>query len=107
MSSSALPGTERSVVRDLGGGLEEALDLHDRVTGIDDVEVGDGRHARGHVVSCDDVPGRDDQRDGAQVDADQRVDDRDEQDQSRALLAYQAAETEHHAPFVLAQHANR
>jgi hypothetical protein len=70
-------------LRDLGGGLEEALDLHDRVPGIDDLEVGDGRHARGHVVSRDDVLGRDGERDGAQVDADQLVNNQDEQDQSR------------------------
>src|SRR6266511_2876247 len=53
--------TERRL-RDLRGGDHEVLDLHDRLLGIDDAEVGDGVHADRDVVLRDHLLRRDVER---------------------------------------------
>ena len=92
---------------DLRGGEQEVFDLDDRLGRVDHAEVGDRVDAGRHVVAGDHLLRRDVERHRAQVDLDHPVDERDQQDQPRALLGDQAAEPEDHAAFVLAQHPHR
>ena len=77
-------GAERRL-RDLRRRDHVVLDLDDRVLRLDDAEVGDGVHPHGHVVLRDHLLRRDVQRDRAQVDLDHPVDDRDQEEEARAL----------------------
>ena len=70
---------------DLRGRDDEVLDLDDRRFGVDDAEVGDGVDTGGNVVLGDDFLGRDVERDRAQVDLDDPVDDRDQEDDAGAF----------------------
>ncbi len=92
---------------DLRGGEEEVFDLDDRLARVDDAEVGDRVDAGGDVVAGDHLLRRDVERDRPQVDLDHPVDERDQQDQARALLGDQAAEAEDDAALVLAQDPHR
>jgi hypothetical protein len=94
-------------LRDLRGGEQEVFDLDYRPGRVDHPEVGDGVDAGGHVVAGDHLLRRDVERHRAQVDFDHAVDERDQEDQARALLGDQPAESEDHAAFVLAQHPDR
>ena len=95
-------------LRDLRGRDHEVLDLHDRVLRLDDPEVRDGVHPHRHVVLRDHLLRRDVQRDRAQVDLDHPVDDRDQQEEARALrLGQQPAEPEDDAALVLARDLDR
>ena len=95
-------------LRDLRRRDHEVLDLHDRLLGVDDPEVGDRVHADRDVVLRDHLLRRDVQRHRPQVDADHLVDDRDQQEEARALRRrLQPAEPEDDAPLVLARHADR
>ena len=86
----------------------EVLDLHDRVFGRDDAEVRDGVDPHRHVVLGDDLLRRDVQRDRAEVDLDHPVDDRDQQEETRALrLGQQPAEPEDDPALVLARNLDR
>ena len=100
-------GPERRL-RDLGRRDHVVLDLDDRVVGLDDPEVGDGVHPHGNVVLRDHLLRRDVQRDGPQIDLDHAVDDRDQQEDSRALRVRQEpAQAEDHATLVLARDLDR
>jgi hypothetical protein len=91
-------------LRDLGGRGHEVLDVHDRGLGIDDAEVGDRVDARGDVVLRDHFLRRDVEGDGAEVDLDDPVDDRDQEDDPGAFRRLeQPAEAEDDAAFVLAE----
>ena len=93
---------------DLRGRDHEVLDLHDRGLRVDDPEVGDRVHAHRDVVLGDDLLRRHVQRDRPQVDLDHPVDDRDQQEDARALrLRQQAAEAEDDAALVLARDLDR
>ena len=94
-------------LRDLRGRQQVVLDLHDRVVRVHDAEVADGGHRGRHVVARDHLLRRDAERHRAQVDPHHPVDDRDQEDQARALLGDQAAEPEDHAALVLPQHPDR
>ena len=108
VSSSALPSTERSVVCAICEVASRKFSTSvDRLVRVDDAEVGDRVHANGHVVARDHLLRRDVQRDRAQVDPDHLVDERDQQDQARALLRDQPAEAEDHPALVLAQDPDR
>jgi hypothetical protein len=85
MSRSDLPRTKRGL-GDLRGRVLELLDLHDRVTWVDHLEVRHGVDAGGDVVAGDHVLGRDVEGDTAKVDAHELIDDGDQQDEPRALL---------------------
>ena len=95
-------------LRDLRGRDHEVLDLHDRPLGVDDPEVRDRVHAHGHVVLRDHFLRRDVEGHRAQVDPHHLVDDRDEQEEARALRRrVQPAEPEDDAPLVLPRDAHR
>ena len=90
-------------LRDLRGRDHVVLDLDDRRVRLDDAEVRDGVDPHGHVVLRDHLLRRDVQRHRAQVDLHHAVDDRDQQEDARALRVRQEpAEAEDHAPLVLA-----
>ena len=100
-------GAQRRL-RDLRRRDHEVLDLHDRVLRLDDPEVGDRVHAHRDVVLGDDLLRRDVQRDRPQVDLDHPVDDRDQEEEARALrLAEQPAEPEDDPALVLAGDLDR
>ena len=95
-------------LRDLRRRDHVVLDLHDRALGVDDPEVRDGVHAHRHVVLRDHLLRRHVQRDRAQVDLDHLVDDRDEQEEARALRRrLEPAEPEDDAALVLAGDLDR
>ena len=95
-------------LRDLRRRDHEVLDLDDRVLRLDDPEVGDRVHAHRDVVLGDHLLRRDVQRDRPQVDLDHPVDDRDQQEEARALrLRQQPAEPEDDPALVLARHLDR
>ncbi len=95
-------GAQRRL-RDLRRRDHEVLDLDDRRFGVDDPEVGDGVDAGGDVVLGDDLLRWDVERDRAQVDLDDPVDDRDQEDDAGASRLEQASESEQNAAFVLAE----
>ena len=98
-------GSQRCLC-DLRGRNDEVLDLDDRRFRVDDPEVGDGVDAGGNVVLGDDLLWGDVERDRAQVDLDDPVDDRDQEDDAGAFRVEQAAESEDDAALVLAEDAD-
>src|SRR3954452_20574635 len=94
-------------LRDLRGGLEEALDLDDRVVGGDDAEIDDGVDAGGDVVARDHVLRWDVEGDRAQADALHAVDGGDQEHEARPLGADHPAEPEDDGSLVLAHDADR
>jgi hypothetical protein len=88
----------------LGGRDHEVLDVHDRCFGIDDPEVGDRVDARGNVVLGDYFLGRDVERDRPEVDLDNPIDDRNQEDDPGSFRRIeQPAEAEDDAALVLAE----
>ncbi len=91
-------------LRDLRRRDHVVLDLHDRGLRLDDPEVGDGVDAHRDVVLRDHLLRRDVERHRPQVDLHHPVDERDEEEEARALrLGEQPAEPEDDAALVLAR----
>src|SRR5438270_48571 len=95
-------------LRDLGRRDHVVLDLHDRALRVDDLEVRDRVHPHRHVVLGDDLLRRDVQRDRAEVDLHQLVDDRDLPDEPGAARRIeQPAPPEEDGPLVLPQDTDK
>ncbi len=87
---------------DLRGRDHEVLDLYLRGVRVHDPEVGDGVHADRDVVLRDHLLRRHVERDGAEIDLRHLIDERDDQEQARALgNREQPTQSEDHAALVL------
>ena len=94
----------------LGDELRRAVpvaNLDDRGRGVDDLEERDRVDGCGDVVLGDDGLRGDRHGDDLEVGADEPVDDRDDEEHSRALRALRATEPEDHPPLVLLDDLDR
>src|SRR6266850_2953688 len=93
-------------LRQLAGRGHVIADLDDRALGIDDAEVKNGIDLDRNIVARNHVLRRHDLHHHPEIDLHHLLHDRDQDDQSRALHAGEAAEREHDATLVFAQDAN-
>src|SRR5258705_2286564 len=93
-------------LRQLTGRGHVIDDLDDRALGIDDAEVKNGIDLDRNVVARNHVLRRHDLHHHPEIDLHHLLHDRDQDDQSRALHAGEAAEREYDAALVFAQDAN-
>src|SRR6185436_5069889 len=93
-------------LRQLAGRGHVIADLDDRALGIDDAEVKNGIDLDRNIVARNHVLRRHDLYHHPEIDLHHLLYERDQDDQSRALHAGEAAEREYDAALVFAQDAN-
>lgn len=94
-------------LRELTGRIDEALDLDDGALRIDHAEVDHRIDVHGDVVARNHILGRHVENDGSQADAGDRLDEGEDQDQTRTFDAGEAAEREDDRTLVFTQDADR
>ncbi len=95
-------GTQRRL-RHLAGGLVGVCDLDDRFARIHDAKVDDRVDLHRDVVTGDHILLRNVQHDDAQIDFAHLLDERKDQDDSRALDTCEAPQGKHDAALVFVQ----
>ncbi len=99
-------GTQHGL-RQLARCIEVVDHLDDGLFRLDDAEIDDGAHFHRHVVARDHILGRHFQHYGAQVHPHHLLDQRDDEDQSRAFYFRIAPQRKDDAALVLPENADR
>src|SRR5690606_37077173 len=87
----------------LAGGLDKVFDLDDRTLRVDDAKIDDRIHFHRNIVVRNHVLRRDVEHDRPQVRAHHLLDDRNEDDQSRAFHAGETAQSEDDPSLIFAK----